>query len=97
MKVEALWSHHDIAIAQATSACRKWEVSEHHRLQTSGGPMEGEKFEQLSASPFQHWPACVWCEKPTRLTCAHPCELPVCGKCSDMSRRCMYHYRREAK
>eukprot|EP00973_Karenia_brevis_P069785 9702001-Karenia_brevis.AAC.1 len=59
MKVEALWSQHDIAIAQATSACKKWEVSEHHKLQTSGGPMEDEKFEQLVASPFQHWPACV--------------------------------------
>eukprot|EP00973_Karenia_brevis_P049546 6875114-Karenia_brevis.AAC.1 len=78
MKGEALWTQHDIAIAQATSACKKWEFIEHHKLQTSSGSGEGKKFELIADSPFQHWPACVWCEKPTRLTCAHPCELPVC-------------------
>eukprot|EP00973_Karenia_brevis_P007017 952293-Karenia_brevis.AAC.1 len=68
MKGEALWTQHDIAIAQAISACKKWELMEHHKLQNSSGSEEGEEFEQSVDSPFQHWPACVWCEKPTRLT-----------------------------
>eukprot|EP00973_Karenia_brevis_P088164 12225521-Karenia_brevis.AAC.1 len=43
MKGEAPWSQHDIAIAQATSACKKMEFIEHHKLQTSVGSGEGEK------------------------------------------------------
>eukprot|EP00973_Karenia_brevis_P088054 12211885-Karenia_brevis.AAC.1 len=46
-KDEALWAQHDIAIAQATSACKKLEVIEHHKLQNSVGSGEGEKSEQL--------------------------------------------------
>eukprot|EP00973_Karenia_brevis_P035732 4930694-Karenia_brevis.AAC.1 len=57
MKGEALWTQHDIAIAQATSACKKWEFIEHHKLQTSSGSGEGKKFEQIADSPLQHWPA----------------------------------------
>eukprot|EP00973_Karenia_brevis_P027405 3779258-Karenia_brevis.AAC.1 len=57
MKDEARWSQHDVAIAQATSACKKWEFSEHHKLQTCSGLGEGEKLEQLADSPLQHWPA----------------------------------------
>eukprot|EP00973_Karenia_brevis_P021719 2986386-Karenia_brevis.AAC.1 len=59
MKGEAMLTHYDIAIAQATSACKKWEYIEHHNLQTNSRPGEGQRFEQLGDSPSHHWPACV--------------------------------------